>query len=197
MAGASENAADRRNRTGLTPARSALPRPLALAFAPVLCAAETLKGTCIRAPAADRLEVWLGQDDGIVTVRLAGIDADSLREGFQRYATLFTRNRAVGKPVTVEVHSRSTGGEVTGRVIVDHVDLSYLIVSEGLARTSGAAPKGMRLPVAEESARVMGPGACGPMTLGRSRGKGPRSTSGTSPGRSIAAGPTTRGRATA
>jgi endonuclease YncB( thermonuclease family) len=126
-------------------------------------AAETLRGTCVDVPAADTLRLWLGRDDagvdaGTVTVRLAGVDTVSLHRHFGSYARLWLRDRALGRPVTVEVHGREPGGTVTGRVIVDHRDLSYQIVSEGLARPAETAPPAMRLMVAEDQARARGRG---------------------------------------
>jgi endonuclease YncB( thermonuclease family) len=117
-----------------------------LAAAPLIAAGEVLSGMCVGVPEADLIELWVGSAAEMVTVRLAGVDGDSLRDSYGMFSQAQTKELVFGKPVQVEVVERTSTGLVVGRVLVDGNDLAALIVSQGLTRretntTVGAPPE--------------------------------------------------------
>ncbi len=118
---------------------------------------EAFNAHCTDVIAVDTIEIWT-EERGEQQVRLIGVDATVVEEHLPLYARALIHERIDGKMARVEVYDRPSEEEIVGRVIIDHYDLSFTLISQGLARYDGKAPAVLRLYLAEEKARQDGRG---------------------------------------
>ena len=91
-----------------------------------------LTGRVTRVFDGDTLELILPDGRG-VRVRLEGIDCPERRQPFSNVSRNFTRQLAFDRTVTVKVHDVDRYGRLVARVTSDGKDLSWELVSAGLA----------------------------------------------------------------
>jgi endonuclease YncB( thermonuclease family) len=123
--------------------------------------AETIGGTVVEVRDGDTIELDVGA--GTVAVRLHGVDSPESDQPFGAQAARFSRHRALGKDVRVQVVDRDRYGRLVGEVLLPEGDsLNELLVSNGLAWWYRRyAPDDHRLERLEAEARRSGRGLWG------------------------------------
>ena len=92
---------------------------------------ETFIAPVSRVADGDTITVVHGGDT--TRIRLDGIDTPEMDQAFGVQARTFTLSRVSGRQVIVTVHDVDRYGRFVARVQIDGVDLSVVLVSEGLA----------------------------------------------------------------
>ncbi len=103
---------------------------LALLFASA-AAADTLTGRVIGVHDGDTIKVLV--DRVQYNIRLAGIDAPELHQGFGRVSRNNLAAAVAGKTVNVEWYKKDRYGRLVGKVLLDGRDMNLEQVNAGLA----------------------------------------------------------------
>jgi micrococcal nuclease len=147
---------------------------------------QTFEATVVRIADGDSVEIVRAGEKARLRVRLEGVDAPELGEVFSREAQDFLRRLALDRRVSVSGRDVDRYGRLVARVALSGQDLSFALVTAGLACQRFATDA--VLAAAESRARASGAGfwsanvTTRPQCVARSRGASAASPAPAPPG---------------
>lgn len=109
-----------------------------LLFISTLSYSQTVKGVVIKCYDGDTYAIKL-EDSTKIKVRVIGIDCPEIvgySTKLQPYgdsATIFVKEMLLNKNVEVVIKSKDVYGRYLAKILIDSVDISYLLLNKGLA----------------------------------------------------------------